>query len=244
MKRRLFVLLIAFSVMLLTGCEKEAPVSPYVDIPKPTCVITMESGATMTFTLDPASAPNTVSNFINLANSGFYDGLKVDYVYPTYFIKIGDIAGDGTGEPGYAIGGEFTENNYPYNHISHKRGVISMCRQDDNFNSAGCQFFIMQSTRLEYNGSYAAFGWIEEDDVVSLNTLDQLCSVSLDKNYRPLLKQTIASIRVDTKGYDYITIRYGEEMPTASPSPKPAGGELDDITEEMEGEIQEWENAQ
>ena len=139
MKKSL-ILLLLIVLLSLTGCGQKTEESPYKDIPKPTCVITMASGDTMTFTLDPASAPNTVSNFINLANAGFYDGMKIDYVYPTYFVKSGDPAGDGTGEPGYSIAGEFSKNGYPFNNISHERGVISMCRLTDDYNSAGCQF--------------------------------------------------------------------------------------------------------
>ena len=219
MKKRLLLALLVF-LLVLTGCGKQVEVSPYADIPKPTCVITMGTGDTMTFTLDPASAPNTVSNFINLANSGFYDGMKIDYVYPTFFIKSGDPAGDGTGEPGYSIAGEFTKNGYAFNNLSHERGVISMCRLTDDYNSAGSQFFIMHSTRLEYDGEYAAFGWIDKNDLKSFQTLDAICSTTLDKEYRPLLRQTIASIRVDTKGYTYDLIKYGEEpaQPTAAPT--------------------------
>jgi len=210
MKKRLFLLLLIIAA-LLSGCGKDDPVSPYADIPKPTCVITMASGAKMTFILDPASAPNTVSNFINLANAGFYDGMKIDYVYPTYFIKTGDPAGDGTGTVDYSISGEFTANGYTFNRISHERGVISMCRLEDDYNSAGSQFFIMHSTRPEYDGEYAAFGRIDPYDTASLRTLDDICGTSLDKEYRPLLVQIIQSIRVDTKGYDYDLIKYGQE---------------------------------
>lgn len=219
MKKHILLPVLVFMV-LLTGCGKQVEVSPYADIPKPTCVITMASGDTMVFTLDPASAPNTVSNFINLANSGFYDGMKIDYVYPTYFVKSGDPAGDGTGEPGYSIAGEFSKNGYAFNNLSHERGVISMCRLTDDYNSAGCQFFIMHSTRLEYDGEYAAFGWIEKSDAKSFETLDAICSTTLDKEYRPLLRQTIQSIRVDTKGYTYDLIKYGEEYaePTSAPT--------------------------
>ena len=233
MKKTLIPLLLVF-LLALTGCGKKTEVSPYADIPKPTCVITMASGATMTFTLDPASAPNTVSNFINLANSGFYDGMKIDYVYPTYFIKSGDPKDDGTGEPGYSIGGEFANNGYSFNNISHERGVISMCRLTDDYNSAGCQFFIMHSTRLEYNGEYAAFGWIEKNDYQSFETLDAICSTTLDKEYRPLLRQTIQSIRVDTKGYTYDVIKYGEEYiePTSEPTSEPTVNPTSEPTQE------------
>ena len=233
MKKSL-ILLLLIVLLSLTGCGQKTEESPYKDIPKPTCVITMASGNTMTFTLDPASAPNTVSNFINLANAGFYDGMKIDYVYPTYFVKSGDPKGDGTGEPGYSIAGEFSKNGYPFNNISHERGVISMCRLTDDYNSAGCQFFIMHSTRLEYNGEYAAFGWIEKNDQKSFDTLDAICSTTLDKEYRPLLRQTIQSIRVDTKGYTYELIKFGEELPefTQEPTQAPAEEPIPTPTQE------------
>lgn len=211
MKKAYLAVVLILTAFLLSGCGKDIPVSPYADIPKPACTITMADGAQMVFTLDPASAPNTVANFISLANSGFYDGMKIDYVYPTYFIKSGDPEGDGTGSVDYSIAGEFTENGFVYNNISHDRGVISMCRLEDDYNSAGSQFFIMQASRPEYNGLYAAFGRIDPYDYASLNTLDYICGCSLDKEYRPLLRQTIQSIRVDTKGYQYDLIKYGQE---------------------------------
>ena len=208
-KRRFLSASFVLLALLLAGCGT-VTVSPYRDIPKPTAVITLEDGQTMTFILDPASAPNTVSNFVCLANSGYYDGMKIDYIYPTFFLRSGDPDGDGTGGPGYAIAGEFSDNGYAFNHLSHERGVISMCRLDNDPNSAGSQFFIMQSTHMEYNGRYAAFGRIDKDDAQSLNTLDALFSVTLDKSYRPLVRQTISSIRVDTKGYRYEVVKYGE----------------------------------
>ena len=226
MKKRVVYPLLLLIVCALCACSS-SKVSPYANIPKPTAVITMENGLKIALTLDPASAPNTVSNFVNLANSGYYDGMKIDYVYPTYFLRTGDPEGDGTGGPDYTIEGEFAENGYSLNQLSHERGVISMCRLDDDYNSAGSQFFLMQSTRLEYDGKYAAFGWIEKTDLTSLHALDQLCGVTLDKSYRPLLRQTIASIRVDTKGYEYEVVKYGDEWkqtpePAAEPTAEPA----------------------
>ena len=102
MNRRWLIAVLLLPCLLLCACAPKETVSPYADIPKPTAVITMENGSTMTFTLDPASAPNTVSNFISLANAGFYDGMKIDYVYPTYFLRSGDPNGpdaDGTPMP-------------------------------------------------------------------------------------------------------------------------------------------------
>lgn len=220
MTKRLLLILLALMLALLPGCT--VYVSPYTDIPKPTAVITFEDGSTMTFTLDPVSAPNTVSNFVNLANSGYYDGMKIDYVYPTYFLRSGDPLGDGTGGPDYTIEGEFSENGFNFNQLSHERGVISMCRLDYDPNSAGSQFFIMQATHQEYDGKYAAFGWIEKDDEASFQTLDAICGVTLDKSYRPIVRLTISSIRVDTKGYTYVVVKYGaEEESSAVKEEKP-----------------------
>jgi len=210
MKKICAVILLLMTALLLTSCGK-VYINPYQDIPKPSAVITMENGSQMTFVLDPASAPNTVSNFINLANSGYYDGLKFDYIYPTYYIRGGDPDGNGTGGPDYTIEGEFTSNGFELNTMRHVKGVISMCRLEDDPNSAGSQFFIMLGSHSEYNGEYAAFGYIDPNDTASLAVLESLSSVMLDNNYRPLLKQQIQSIRVDTKGYVYTVIKYGEQ---------------------------------
>lgn len=210
MKKRLLLCLMACLLILLTACGTVI-VNPYEDIPKPVATITMEDGGVMRFTLDPASAPNTCSNFISLANSGYYDGMKIDYVYPTYYLRGGDPLGDGTGGPDYTIDGEFKSNGFQYNNLSHSRGTISMCRLPEDNNSAGSQFFIMLSSHSEYNGDYAAFGWIEKNDTASFKVLDNLASAVLDNSYRPLLRETILSIRVDTKGYIYEVVKHGEE---------------------------------
>ena len=93
-----------------------------------------------------SQAPNTVANFIDLANSGFYDGLEIFRVVTGAFIQTGDPMNNGTGGPGYAIRGEFSENGYEGNTLSHTRGVLSMCRTEDDMDSAGSQFFIMQGS--------------------------------------------------------------------------------------------------
>ena len=201
-------------LLLLSGCGT-VYVNPYAGIPKPVATMTIDvdgSVYTLRFTLDPGSAPNTVSNFINLANAGYYDGLKIDYVYPTYFLRGGDPKGDGTGGPDYTIAGEFRENGFEFNDLKHTRGVISMCRQEDNYNSAGSQFFVMLSSHSEYNDLYASFGYIESADKESFNSLSELEQRTTDNEYRPILRQTIVSVRVDTKGYIYSVIKYGEEQ--------------------------------
>ncbi|MBQ3762945.1 MAG: peptidylprolyl isomerase [Clostridia bacterium] len=209
MKRRLLALLLVCMALLLSACGV-VYVNPYADIPKPVAVFTLDidgQSYVMRFTLDPGYAPNTVSNFINLANAGFYDGLKIDYVYPTYFIRGGDPNGDGTGGTDYTIRGEFKANGFEFDGMPHERGVISMCRLENDYNSAGSQFFIMLSRHSEYDDLYAAFGRIEPADVESMNTLSEIEQRTTDNEYRPILRQTIVSVRVDTRGYEYTVIK-------------------------------------
>ena len=126
----------------------------------PIVTIEMESGAVMTGELYPELAPNTVNNFIELANSGFYDGLIFHRVIPGFMIQGGCPQGTGTGGPGYSIKGEFAANGFK-NDLKHERGVLSMARAMDP-NSAGSQFFIMVANAPHLDGQYAAFGKITE----------------------------------------------------------------------------------
>ena len=107
----------------------------------PIVTIEMESGAVMSGELYPEIAPNTVNNFIALANSGFYDGVVFHRVIPGFMIQGGDPDGNGTGGPGYEIKGEFSVNGFK-NDLKHTLGVLSMARTMIP-DSAGSQFFIM-----------------------------------------------------------------------------------------------------
>lgn len=94
----------------------------------PIATITLENGKSVTLELYPDKAPNTVNNFISLANSGFYDGLCFHRVIAGFMIQGGDPAGSGMGGPGYSIAGEFRMNGFAANDLKHARGVISMAR--------------------------------------------------------------------------------------------------------------------
>lgn len=107
----------------------------------PTFIIEMENGQTMKGELYPETAPISVANFVELANSGFYDGVIFHRVIPGFMIQGGDPLGRGTGGPGYSIKGEFARNGFN-NPLKHTRGVLSMARSMMP-NSAGSQFFIM-----------------------------------------------------------------------------------------------------
>ncbi len=163
----------------------------------PIFTITMENGAVMKGELYPETAPQSVYNFIDLANKGFYDGLIFHRVIKGFMIQGGDPTGTGMGGPGYCIKGEFFMNGVD-NKLKHKRGVLSMARSG-NPNSAGSQFFLMHQDAPHLDKQYAAFGKVTE----GLELVDAIASVKVDMNDRPLEEQKIQSIRVDTQGVDY-----------------------------------------
>ena len=152
----------------------------------------------ITLELYPDKAPNTVANFIELANSGFYEGVIFHRVIAGFMIQGGDPTGTGAGGPGYSIAGEFASNGFTQNDISHVRGVISMARTQDP-NSAGSQFFIMHKDAPYLDGGYAAFGMVLE----GMDVVDAIANVTTNNNDRPLEDVVIASITVDTKGKEY-----------------------------------------
>ena len=128
-------------------------------------VITVKDYGDIKLVLDGDTAPITVKNFVELAKSGFYDGLTFHRIIKGFMIQGGDPKGNGTGGSDKTIRGEFSKNGVE-NNISHKRGVISMARLQDN-NSASSQFFIMHEDGDYLDGSYAAFGHVTEGmDVV------------------------------------------------------------------------------
>ena len=121
--------------------------------------------------LDETVAPLTVQNFIELAESGFYNGLTFHRIMNGFMMQGGCPDGTGNGDAGYYIAGEFETNGYN-NPISHTRGVISMARRSGEPNSAGSQFFIMQKDNTTLDGNYAAFGWV----TAGIEVVDAICS--------------------------------------------------------------------
>ena len=164
----------------------------------PVATITMENGDIIKLELYPEKAPNTVNNFISLANSGFYDGLIFHRVIKGFMIQGGDPAGIGTGGPGYCIDGEFALNGFKKNDVKHLRGVISMARAM-NPDSAGSQFFIMHDNAAYLDGQYAAFGQVTE----GIENVDKIASVATDYQDKPKVAQIMKTVRVETFGTEY-----------------------------------------
>ena len=163
----------------------------------PVVTIEMENGGIITAELYPDVAPQSVYNFISLANSGFYDGLIFHRVIPGFMIQGGCPEGTGMGGPGYCIKGEFLFNGVD-NKLKHKRGVLSMARAQSP-NSAGSQFFIMHQDAPHLDKQYAAFGKV----LSGMEVVDAICQVKTDRNDRPEAEQKMKSVRVDTKDETY-----------------------------------------
>ena len=165
----------------------------------PIATITMADGRVMTAELYPEKAPNTVNNFISMANKGFYDGKIFHRVIPGFMIQGGCPNGNGMGGPGYQINGEFAANGFKQNDIVHTTGVLSMARTMAP-NSAGSQFFIMVAPAPHLDGQYAAFGKVIENEQAAIDISRVQRNMMNDK---PKKDVVIESIRVDTKGVTY-----------------------------------------
>ena len=199
MKRLLCIALclILLGTMGCTSGEKNKTEEETMHSEYPIATITMKDGGVIKLELYPKIAPESVKNFISLANSKFYDGLIFHRVISGFMIQGGCPKGNGTGGPGYNIKGEFFANGVD-NSLSHERGVISMARAMA-YDSAGSQFFICHADSQFLDGQYAAFGKVIE----GMDVVDAIASVKTNSQDKPLQDQVIDSIRVDTFGVEY-----------------------------------------
>ena len=155
------LLLCAGLILSLAGCggsqygdfTTEAAVTHYAEIQ-------VEDYGTITLALDGQAAPETVANFVALAEEGFYDGLTFHRIIEGFVIQGGDPNGDGTGGSDTEIKGEFRDNKFD-NPLSHVRGAVSMARSQQ-YNSASSQFFIVHQDSTDLDGAYAVFGYVTE----------------------------------------------------------------------------------
>lgn len=133
--------------------------------------ITVRDYGTITVELDADAAPITVQNFLDLAGSGFYDGLTFHRIIEGFMIQGGDPEGTGMGGSDKTIKGEFSANGVE-NPLSHTRGAISMARSSA-MDSASSQFFIVQKDSTFLDGQYACFGYVTNGmDVVDAIAAD------------------------------------------------------------------------
>lgn len=132
--------------------------------------IDVQNYGTIKVELQADEAPITVTNFINLAKDGFYDGLTFHRIIDGFMIQGGDPNGDGTGGSKETIKGEFSANGVD-NPLKHTRGAISMARSSD-YDSASSQFFIVHQTTESLDGQYAVFGYVYE----GMDVVDQIAT--------------------------------------------------------------------
>ncbi len=195
--KKTIVLLLAALLILSLACASKKEEETNVDKTYPVATITMKDGGVIQMELYPEVAPESVKNFISLANSGFYDGLIFHRVIMGFMIQGGDPLGNGTGGPGYGIKGEFAANGVK-NDISHVRGVISMARSKLP-DSAGSQFFIVQEDSTYLDGQYAAFGRV----ISGMDVVDRIAKVTTDSKDKPYKDQVMETVRVETWGVEY-----------------------------------------
>ena len=168
----------AVLAMLLCSCGQEQDKGVEITSGIYHASIVVEDYGTITLELIGEVAPETVENFVALAEDGFYDGLTFHRIIQGFMIQGGDPKGNGTGGSEHKITGEFSANGIE-NTISHTRGTISMARSK-NYNSASSQFFIVQADSTYLDGDYAAFGRVTS----GMEVVDQICADArpLDKN--------------------------------------------------------------
>ncbi len=209
---RLMTILSVLLLLTLTGCGSNSQNSDTVDETetevsesdnssasgdesakeqnKINVVMEVNGGQKVEMELYPDVAPKTVDNFVNLVNSGFYNGLTFHRVIKDFMIQGGDPTGTGTGGSDQTIEGEFASNGFE-NDLKHERGVISMARTSDP-NSATSQFFIMTEDTPSLDGDYAAFGRVTS----GMDQIDKIEAVETDANDKPVENQVIEKIYV------------------------------------------------
>ena len=188
----IMLLVLVATSLALTGCAKKA---------NPVVTIEMEAGGLITIELDPKIAPNTVNNFVTLIQDGFYDGVVFHRIIPGFMIQGGDPLGNGMGGPGYSIKGEFSANNFK-NNLSHKRGVISMARSPQGYNTAGSQFFIVVADVPQLDGQYATFGTVTS----GMEIVDRIVMGPSDQAQNGLAlepREVMKKVTVETFGVKY-----------------------------------------
>ena len=230
-KNILWVLALIVLIVLIAGIAYGYYRNATMEVKNPIATIEVENYGTIKVELYPELAPETVANFITLANRGFYNGLTFHRVVKDFMIQGGDPEGTGQGgaklsdlrddgeDTDYSIKGEFIANGVD-NNLKFDEGVIGMARNDytsyspslteESYNSASSQFFIMTADNSSLNGYYTSFGKVTEGmDVVhnienvEVKAADDSETSGNTEVSTPVNTITISSISVDTMGTDY-----------------------------------------
>lgn len=231
LKNILWIIALILVIALIVGVGYGYYRNATVEVTNPVATMEVENFGTVKIELYPDLAPETVANFITLANRGFYDGLTFHRVVKDFMIQGGDSEGTGQGsakisdlkddgeDTEYSIKGEFVANGVN-NTLKFEEGVIGMARNDytsysstlteESYNSGSSQFFIMTADNTSLNGYYTAFGKVIEGmDVihnienVEVKAADDSEETGNTEVSTPVNTITITSIKVETNGVDY-----------------------------------------
>ena len=231
LKNILWIIALILVIVLIAGVGYGYYRKATMEVTNPVATMEVENYGTVKIELYPDLAPETVANFITLANRGFYDGLTFHRVVKDFMIQGGDPEGTGQGsakisdlkdggeETEYSIKGEFVANGVN-NTLKFEEGVIGMARNDytsysstlteESYNSGSSQFFIMTADNTSLNGYYTAFGKVIEGmDVihnienVEVKAADDGEETGNTEVSTPVNPVTITSIKVETNGVDY-----------------------------------------
>ncbi|MDE2188569.1 MAG: peptidylprolyl isomerase [Patescibacteria group bacterium] len=143
---------------------------------------------TIVFETYDADAPNTVKNFITLAEKGFYNSLIFHRVIEGFMIQGGDPTGTGRGGPGYQFADEL-DSSTPSYQAGYVRGTVAMANSGPNTN--GSQFFIMQKdTPLPH--AYSIFGKV----ISGMDVVDAIAAVKTDSNDKPITPVVMEKVTV------------------------------------------------
>ncbi len=222
------ILVIVLIAVLSYGYYKKAT----MEVKNPIATMEVENFGTIKMELYPKEAPETIANFVTLANRGFYDGLTFHRIMKDFMIQGGDKQGTGQGsatiadlkdggeEKAYCIKGEFIANGIENNKLKFEEGVLGMARGDytsyapslaeESYNSGSSQFFIMTKANSSLNGYYTAFGKVIEglDIVHKIEEVEVTASSEEQENESsevstPVNPPKITSLKVETYGVDY-----------------------------------------
>lgn len=167
------------------GCSSNQPVE------NTKVKVEMDDGSYFVIELYPEYAPETVANFVNLVNNGFYNGLTFHRIVPGFVIQGGCPEGTGMGGSDKNVKGEFSANGWDKNTLSHEKGVVSMARAQD-MNSASSQFFVCLDDVAYLDGNYAAFGKVIE----GMDTVEKIAKEKTDPSDKPLTPVVMKNVTV------------------------------------------------
>lgn len=189
-KTAAIILAAALCAALVCSCGKTEG-NDFSTQPKKVSV-TMENGEGFIIETAPQYAPETCANFLQLVSDGFYNGLTFHRVIDGFVAQGGDPKGDGTGGSGKKIKGEFSENGFEQNTLSHTRGVVSMARLGGDMDSATSQFFICYDDVTSLDGKYAAFATVTE----GMEVVDKFLEVPRGSNGMPETPIVIKEMKI------------------------------------------------